>query len=79
MALVESYSLSYRKMDIKPTGIEAIKAGGKPRTTFTLIAFPKEPNPGKLSTFSIREDLILREWQEGYGEFEDVTTWKEWK
>ncbi len=79
MALVESYSLSYSDRVIKPTGLEAIKAGGKPRTTFTLIAFPKEPNPNRLCTFAIREDHILREWQEGYGEFEDVTTWKERK
>lgn len=76
MALVESYSLSYSDKVIKPIGLNAIKAGGQPRTTFTLIAFPKEPNPGKLSTFAISEDLILREWQEGYGEFEDITTWK---
>ncbi len=57
-------------------GIDAITSGGRERTTFTVVAYPWEPNPGKLSTFAIREDLVLREWKEGYGEFEDATTWK---
>ena len=74
--LVESFSLYFHQESEKPTGIDAIKAGGRERTTFTVVAFPWEPNPGNLSTFAIREDLVLREWQEGYGEFEDATTWK---
>lgn len=77
--LVESFSLYFHQEIHKPTGIDAIKAGGRERTTFTVVAYPWEPNTGGLRTFAIREDLVLREWNEGYGELEDVTTWKAFK
>jgi hypothetical protein len=62
--LIENYSLSWHVSD---SGI---------RSTFTVIAWPRDTRPGFLNTFAITEDQTVRVYTpENGNRLEDVKTW----
>ena len=74
--MIENYSMSWTSTN-PASGIGALTGAGIGANTFTVIAFPRDTREGYLSTFSVRDDQVVRVYNEGVGinDFNAISTW----
>jgi len=71
--IVDAYTMTWEVGNISTAPTDELPSGII--STFTIIAYPDDPRRGKLATYAITEDQVVRVYDPGHCDVDDVRTW----